>query len=405
MISARWLALSAALLGWMLDGAEQAIFPLIARPALQQMLSVRGDLEVGRWMGWLTAFFLLGAAAGGGVFGVLGDRLGRVRAMALSILVYSAFTGFCYFAQAPWELAVFRFAAALGMGGQWSLGVALVMETWPESHRPLLAGVIGAAGCLGFALIGVVAYCFPITGASWRWIMVVGAAPALLAFLIRMFVPESPRWEKAVGAVPAHPWHEVFLAPARRRTGFGIALASVVLIGTWGSVQWIPLWADRLTGGEVPSAKAVATILIALGAIVGTFAGSFLGRFGRRPAYCTLCLASYGVCWMLFKTVEVYGAWFKILTFFAGLTTSSFFGWLPLYLPELFSTRIRATGQGISYNAGRIFAAAGAVGAGQLVGHFSGDYARMGLTVTLIYLFGAVVIWAAPETKGKPLPD
>jgi len=403
--SARWLTLSAAFLGWMLDGVEQAIFPLIARPALQQMLAVKGDREVGAWMGWLTAFFLVGAAFGGVLFGWLGDKMGRVRTMAFSILVYSVFTGVCYFAQAPWQLAVFRFVAALGMGGQWSLGVALVMETWPERNRPLLAGAIGASANVGYLLTGWLAYCVPVTGDSWRWLMLVGAAPAVLTFLIRLYVPESPRWQEAVGAAGAtHPLREIFRPPTRRIVGLAVILASVVLIGTWGSVQWIPLWADKLTGGTNPAAKAVTTMVLAAGAITGCFVGALLGKYGRRPAFCGLCLASYGLCWLLFHNITTYGLGFKVIGFLVGAVTASFFGWMPLYLPELFPTRIRATAQGVSYNSGRILAAVGAVSAGQLVGYYSGSYARMGQTITLIYLVGAVVIWACPETKGKPLP-
>ena len=126
------LVLTAALLGWMFDGLEMGLFPLIARPALQEMQaahgSLAGDSFVGTWMGIITAAFLLGAALGGGVFGWLGDKIGRVRALSFSILCYSLFTGLAYFAHTPEQLTALRFLAALGMGGEWSLGVALVME-------------------------------------------------------------------------------------------------------------------------------------------------------------------------------------------------------------------------------------------------------------------------------------
>jgi len=403
--TAQWLTLSAAFLGWMLDGLEQGLFPLIARPALQEMLSVQGDREVGLWMGWLTAFFLLGAAAGGAAFGWLGDKIGRVKAMGLSILAYSLFTGACYFATAPWHLAAFRFLAALGMGGQWSLGVALVMETWPERHRPILAGAIGAAANVGFLLIGAIAYLFPISAGSWRWIMLVGAAPALLTFFIQFYVPESKRWQQSAAAASVRPFHLLFAAGMRKRLAIAITLSSVVLIGTWGSVQWMPLWADRLTGGTDPAAKAMTSMILSCGAILGGFLGSFLAKFGRRPSYCLFCLVTYGLCWVLFHQVTTYGAAFIILCFFVGAFSCTFYGWLPLYLPELFPTNIRATAQGVSYNSGRILAAAGAIGAGQLVSYYEGSYARMGLAITVIYLLGAIVIWAAPETKGRPLPD
>jgi MFS family permease len=176
---AQWMTLLAAFLGWMFDGFEMGIFPIVARPALQQM-GYSG--EVGKWMGVVTALFLLGAAGGGMVFGWLGDRIGRVRAMSLSILTYSLFSGCCYFATEPWHLGVLRFISALGMGGEWSLGVALVMECWPERYRPWLAGAIGAASNVGFALIALIGLYFKVTVESWRWVMLVGAMPALLTF-------------------------------------------------------------------------------------------------------------------------------------------------------------------------------------------------------------------------------
>src|SRR4029077_14140754 len=135
-----WMALAAAFLGWMFDGMEMSIFPLVARPALIQMQQAHGILDEGyvqNWFGIITALFLLGAACGGFVFGWLGDRGGRVKAMTWSILCYSIFTGSCYYAKQPWQLGSMRFVAALGMGGEWALGVALVMETWPEARRPL----------------------------------------------------------------------------------------------------------------------------------------------------------------------------------------------------------------------------------------------------------------------------
>lgn len=199
---AQKLVLAAAFLGWMFDGLEMGIFPLVARPALQSMMPALAgqarDQFIGPWMGRITGLFLVGAACGGLTFGWLGDRLGRVRAMTLSILTYSIFTGLCFFAMAPWQLGALRFAAAFGMGGEWSLGVALVMETWPREKRPMLAGAIGAASNLGFALIACGGIFFKVTQDSWRWVMIAGTAPALLGVGIQFFVPESERWKEAV---------------------------------------------------------------------------------------------------------------------------------------------------------------------------------------------------------------
>jgi len=402
----RWLVLTAAFLGWMFDGLEQGVFPLVARPALQDLLGVVGDKQIGPWMGYITALFLLGAALGGVVFGWLGDRVGRVRAMILSILAYSIFTGCCYFAQAPWQLGFFRFLSAIGMGGEWALGVALVMECWPEQHRPLLAGAIGAAANIGFGLLGFLGTMFQVTRDSWRWVMLAGAAPALLTLFIALYVPESEKWKKSVQKKGAFPIREIFSRGLRKTTLLGILFASVALIGTWGSVQWLPAWADQLTEGKSHNAKGLTQMLTALGAVVGCFVGPLIGgRLGRRPAYFLLCLSSLFACGVLFRGVTHYGAFFLIMVTLVGGTTAAFYGWLPLYLPELFPTRVRATGQGLCYNSGRVLAAIGAIQMGYLMQFYGGSYARAGATITLIYIAGCVLIWIAPETKGKPLPD
>ncbi len=405
----QWLVLGAAFLGWMFDGVEMGIFPVVARPALQELLGSEADRLVGPWMSYITALFLLGAAGGGVVFGWLGDKVGRVRAMTASILVYSLFTGCCYFASQPWHLGFFRFFAALGMGGEWSLGVALVMECWPENKRPMLAGAIGMASNFGYALIGLVTWCFPVSQGSWRWVMLAGAAPAVLGLAILTLVPESRRWQasvqKSVGR-KVRPILEVFGPELRRSTWLAIAFSSVALIGTWGSVQWLPLWADQMTHKKMEAAKGITMFTLSMGAVLGSFVGPWIGAiFGRRPAYFGLCTASLVSCALLYRTVSEFGAVFLVGAFLVGAATASFYGWLPLYLPELFPTRVRATGQGLCYNAGRILAAAGALTQGQLVALFEGSYARASAVVTLVYLFGMALIWLAKETKGCSLPD
>jgi MFS family permease len=404
-----YLTLVAAMLGWMFDGLEMGLFPLIARPALQGMddAGALADEEfIGRWMGVITALFLLGAAAGGGLFGWLGDRFGRRRAMSLSILTYSAFTGLMYFAETPGHLGALRFLAALGMGGEWALGVALVMEVWPERRRALLAGLIAAAGHFGFVVIAVVGMVHAVTAASWRWVALLGATPALLVFFVRAFVPESPRWRDAVRAAPARPLREIVSSGLLGRTVLATLLTSVTLVGTWGAVTWAPLWADQLTQGRMPEAKAWTQALSALGAVLGGFLGAWLGQRGRRRlVYSLLCLGSLASCAALFRGVTAFGPAFLALHFVVGGITAAFYGWFALYLPELFPTRVRATAQGIAYNGGRVFAALGALQMGALMARFDGSYARAAAVVTLVYVFGLVLIRAAPETHGRPLPD
>ncbi len=407
-----YAVLAAAFLGWMFDGMEMGLFPLIARPALLEMQTAHGltmnDAFVAKWMGYATAAFLLGAAGGGVLFGWLGDKIGRVKAMAASILVYSLFTGLIYFAQEPWHLCAARFVAALGMGGEWSLGIALVMEVWPAKHRPLMAGVIGAAANVGFALIAVFAIFFKVTVDSWRWVALIGAAPALLTFGFRLFVPESEKWQASVKADTAKvdPLKEVFGPKLWKTTLIATALSSVALIGTWGSVQWLPLWADKMAGAANPAAKGWTGLASGFGAVLGCLLGAYIGRFiTRRLAYFLMCSGSLVACAVLFRGFDSYGPAFLGMTFMVGALTASFYGWLPLYLPELFPTRVRATGQGLAFNAGRILAAVGALQMGALMQTFDGSYAKAGAIITLVYVAGLFLIWLAPETKDKPLPE
>ena len=271
-----------------------------------------------------------------------------------------------------------------------------------------MAGVIGAAANVGFALIAVFAIFFKVTVDSWRWVALIGAAPALLTFGFRIFVPESEKWQASVKADTAKvdPLKEVFGPKLWKTTLIATALSSVALIGTWGSVQWLPLWADKMAGAANPAAKGWTGLASGFGAVFGCLLGAYIGRFiTRRLAYFLMCSGSLVACAVLFRGFDSYGPAFLGMTFIVGALTASFYGWLPLYLPELFPTRVRATGQGLAFNAGRILAAVGALQMGALMQTFDGSYAKAGAIITLVYVAGLFLIWLAPETKDKPLPE
>ena len=479
----RMLALAAALLGWMFDGFEMGLFPVISRPALSELLGKRGGLSpaeleglVGLWNGIAIAAFLVGAAAGGVLFGWLGDRIGRVRALSFSILTYALVSGIGTFADSAWQIVMVRFVAALGMGGEWSLGVALVMEVWEGKSRALLAGLIGAAANAGFGLVAVISlglgsmrviasrWGLSSSWVEWRLLMLCGVLPALLTFFIRQYVPESSNWRRAkdrgstsawvtkdlfgvlIGVLACWgmiylwsrptPWllrgmgtiaallvvgggflYPVFRylsrsSDSREQSGqiikrmlLGAMLSGIPLLGTWAAVQWAPTWADQVSG-TLPSAKAVTQISSAAGAILGGFIGASLGLWlGRRVAYMALCALSLGSVLLFYQTNSEYGWWFLVSVFLMGACSASFYGWLPLYLPELFPTRVRATGQGFSFNFGRILAAIGALQTGAIMGAFHGSYPQACSLMGTVYLLGFALIWLAPETKNSPLPD
>ncbi len=427
----KWMALLAAFLGWMFDGLEIGLFPLAGRPAMQELLHATGadaDQRIAQWMTGVVAAFLLGAAAGGTVFGWLGDRLGRVRAMVLSVLTYSLFSGFCVFVQSAWQLAILRFIASMGMGGEWALGVSLISEIWPGKNRPLLSGLIGAAANVGFMLVGFVGLGVSkfvgglgkglaflphpwvdalLRNNGWRMIFLVGSIPALLTFFIRIFVPESEKWKSAAANAPKTSVADIFQPGIRRSSLLGACLAGVALLGTWGAVQFLPSWAGKMTGD--PLKQAWTQIFSAIGAITIPIVVALLAeKYSRRAAYAGLCIASLISCQILFLSFRKefhFGFSFLLLATLVNGITAGFYGWLPLYLPELFPTRVRATGSGFAFNSGRVIAALGtSLASGNLLSIF-GSYAVMGSIMSFIYLAGLGIIATCPETKGKPLPE
>lgn len=433
------LVLTAAFLGWMFAGLQIALFVLIHRPAMISLMtdgaaasaSAVNEQEVTQWFAWYQAAFLLGAASGGWVFGILGDRLGRTRALALSILCYSLFTGACYFANSPWQLLVLRFLACHGIGGAWPNTVALVAEAWPAASRPLLAGVLGTAANVGQVVMGLFGLAIDVTPASWRWTFLVGAAPAIIGVWCLVGVPESIRWRMAKqkpGVQTGGPLRELSQPPLRYRLLIGILLGAVPVIGTAANAQWIVPWSDKVQSEQGasqqldttdpastikvrpakpdPKSKARTMISRSGGAVIGSLLGGVLATLlGRRLTYFLISLLSLCGSCLIFGWLDPLHPWFLWGSFAFGLVGVIYFGWLPLYLPELFPTRVRATGTGISFNSGRAVAAIVVLGTGLIVQSFGGNYARIGWWTGMIYIAGMIIILFAPRTDTGRLQD
>jgi MFS family permease len=222
-------------------------------------------------------------------------------------------------------------------------------------------------------------------------------------------ITTAPAWRSGVpGGAGAEG-----VAPILKRMLLGACLGGVALLATWGSIQRATVWAGSLVHGTDPTAPAWTQFWSAVGAIVGTILGALIaGWFGRRIAYSLLCVTSLLSCLAFFQLNHEYGPLFLVTVFFAGGLSASFYGWLPLYLPELFPTAVRAFGQGFSFNFGRILAAVGTLQMGALVTLLSGAGAKPEEAIpqacsilSFIYVVGLGIIWLAPETHGKPLPE
>jgi MFS family permease len=431
-----WFVLVVASLGWLFDTMDQQLFILARKPAITALLQTQpSDPLVEKLAGYTTSIFIMGWALGGLIFGILGDRIGRVKTMLLTILVYSIFTGLSALSFGVVDFALYRFLTGLGVGGEFAVGVALVAETMPDRARPHALGWLQAFSAIGNMLAAVTvlllsqfqAYGAVTKQSSWKVMFLVGIVPALLALPIMRRLREPERWKAAaqegkrlqLGSI-----RELFGTPLwRRNTIVGMLLAFAGVVGLWGigffspelirSVLRPPLEAEGLSGDKLDSElmfwTSITSMLQNFGSFLGVYAFSrFSHVVGRKPAFAIgfilAPLSTAFTFWFLRERSDV--LWMIPIMGFCQLTV---FGGYAIYFPELFPTRLRSTGTSFCYNVGRFVAAVGPFTFGLLVGGVFKDYPEPmrygGVVMCVFFLVGLVVLPFAPETKGKPLPE
>src|SRR5579883_77844 len=435
-----WLVLLVASGGWLLDCMDQQFFGLARRPAMLDLLRVRpGDAAmagtVTEYAGYATMIFMIGWAAGGVLFGIMGDRLGRVKTMMWSIVFYSLFTGLSVFSTSVWDFSLYRFLTGLGVGGEFAVGVALVAEVIPAPARPFALGALqscSGAGNVIAALIGIGLGNLQeahIIESSWRAMFVIGALPALLVIVVMRRLEEPEAWRKAKAEGAAHKVRlgsmaELFSdARWRRNALVGLALAFSGVVAIWGigyfsydllsSVLDKYFRAQGLAENVIAGKKTIWTGITSLvqnsGAFLGVYAFTyFTQRTSRRLAFAIsfvmAMLATAFLFWKLTNFSDVF--WMPPIMGFFQLCLYAGYA---IYFPELFPTRLRSTGTSFCYNVGRGVAAVGPVGLGLLTSRVYAGTAEplryAGITMCLVFLIGLAVLPWAPETKGQPLPE
>lgn len=422
-----WLVLIIAALGWLFDTMDQNIFTIVRQPAVKELVAplVSADrLQAAATYdgGIITSVFLLGWALGGAIFGILGDRIGRTRTMILTILIYAIFTGLSGAAQTWQQLAAFRFLTALGVGGEWAAGASLVAEVFPQRSRPMALGSLQALSAVGNMSAAVITYL--LAGVSWRWAFAVGIAPALIVVWIRRSLKEPERWQharevaehdvgKELGAIGDLFTDRVL----RRNTIAAVLLAAAGVGGLWGVGFWTPdlltmvLKPFNLAPDQVGRYRSMMFFVQQVGAFFGMYAYAvFSERTSRRGALLVFFFLAWAAVEGMFWTTHTFARamiWAPIL----GFCTLGPFSAYTVYFPELYPTRLRATGCGFCYNCARVLAAGAPWVLGGLAQHFTAAHgAEMGFRmaasiVACIYVVGLIGLTIAPETKGKPLPE
>ena len=422
----QWLVLIIAWLGWVFDAMDGALFSLVQTPAMTDLMGPNTPAaSVGYYAGVVSSVMLVGWALGGIIFGIVADYVGRTKTLVITILIYALFTGLSAFTQNWQQLTVFRFITGLGLGGEWAAGVALVAEVWPDRLRARAGAILQAAGACGFFLAALVNLAVGVH--SWRYVFLVGAAPAILVLFVRVIVKEPESWRKTrdrrrQAAVSGASTSELnvftlkrLFSPAfRRDTIIASALAFVALLGVWGGTMWIPAAIREISAVDVTgldfsesqrflAARAsYAMMLVNAGAIIGNVLfGPIADWKGRRGAFFIFfcgAIVLFPATFLVTDNLKLIFLLLPVLGFFAQGLMSGF----PIYLPELFPTEVRTTGVGFCYNLGRFVTAGGVFVVGYLVGMF-GSYAKAASAVSIVFIVGLGLLALARETYGEPL--
>jgi MFS family permease len=412
----QWLVLLVAWMGWVFDSMDATLYVVVLTPALKALIGAGvSDAAIAARGGQILAVFLIGWAIGGVLFGVFADRVGRTQALIWTILIYAVFTGAAALSRTWWHLMLFRFLTAIGVGGEWAAGAALVAEVWPHRARTIAAGILQSAWAVGVFLAASINY--TIGARSWRLVFLVGVLPALVALIVRRNVREPEMWSVAVkgrmtaagAAFSAGRLRELFQPGLLRPTLVGFALAFTAVFGLWGVTYWTPVLirhapdAARIAEALTVQRVSIGVMVLNLGALLGYLVFAPLtGRVGRRWAFFAYFLGSLVMVPVMFLGVRSYTQILWLLPPLGFFTNGVFTGFA-IYFPELYPTRLRGTGSGFCFNSARVFASTGPFLTGALTGLF-GSFNHAVTAVGMVYLLGMIVLPFAPETRGRELP-
>jgi MFS family permease len=392
-------ALVAASLGWMLDSFDVMLWAMV-------LAALMSDLGLGKpAAGLLGSLTLAASAAGGLVFGLIADRFGRRRALMASIVIYSVFTAACGLATGVAMLAAFRVFLGLGMGGEWASGAALVSETWPAAHRGKALGIVQSSWAVGYALAAAVAaLVLPVWG--WRAVFFVGVIPAFFTLWIQRRVREPEIWKKARAAAAGAKsrFGEIFGRRRLRLTLLITLMNACTMFGWWGFNLWLPAYlsmAPEIGGiGLAPRTMSALVIFMQAGMWLGYITFGFVSdRLGRKRSY-VIFLVAAAAFMLLYSRTRQPLVLFALGPFVAFFGTGYFTGFGAL-TAEIYPTSVRATAQGLTYNAGRIVSAAAPFAVGSLAQTRGFPFS---FAIIAAAFLAAAVLWAGiPETRGRPL--
>ncbi len=422
-----YLVLIAAWLGWVFDGMDAMLYNIVMFPAIHELLGASATkAEIGYFGGLVMSCTLLGAALGGILFGILADYIGRVKVLLLTILTYSLMTGLSGFAHSWQELAVYRGLTGFGIGGEWAVGAVLLAETWPDIKRTFAGSFMQMGWPVGFFLAAAINFLVGTHG--WRIVFFVGAFPALLTLLLRVKLREPEKWvkdharrcelklsnkyETEEDKEYCHfTFNLLFSKKYIKFTIIGFLLSAVALFGVWGATYWIPAIVETLAKSSGVPESAIhgrvflAITLLNVGAIIGALSfWPIANKFGRKGAFLLYFLTGLILIPPIYINAKDFNL-FLLLVPVIGFIGNGVFSGFPVYLPELFPTKMRATAQTTCYNGARLITILSPLFTGLLIGFYHGNFSYAAATIMAVYVIGLITLIFAPETKGRTLPE
>jgi MFS family permease len=425
----QWKALVASNLGWTFDGFEVFALILTVGVALHQLLDASEHRLIPAYAGAIIAITVFGWGLGGMLGGVLADYIGRKRSMTLTILAYSLLTGLSALSWDWQSFAAFRFLVGLAIGAEWATGASITAELWPDNARGKGGAFLQCGYPIGSILASGLWLAVGTSGpGAWRYMYLIGVLPALITFWIRRNIPESPRWEQSdkrrraardlrrQGATLAgedaallrFTLVDLFAEPAvRSRLILTFVMSLSVTIGYWGVSTFVPSYVGSVAtsvGLAAPRWAALAGLVQNLGALAGFFSFGFLAdALGRKPTtllYYLMCLILTPIVYLWVRDIHALLLVFAVYGFFI----QGIFSWMPIWLPELFPTRMRATAAGFIFNAPRLISAIAPLISGSLIVGLGG-YGKAATIIGMFYVLGLIAAPFLPETNGQPLPE
>jgi MFS family permease len=426
---AQWKTLLASNLGWMFDGYETFALILVVGAALRELLDPSQFAQIPGYAGTVISITLLGWGIGGIIGGILADYIGRRRTMIYAILAYSLMTGLSALAWDWVSFALLRFLVGIAIGSEWATGTSITAEVWPDHARGKGAGLMQCGLGIGFFLASFVWLFVSAFGpGAWRMMFLIGILPALFALWLRTGIPESAPWERANAlrrdavkrqasglalaaeerALTRFTVVDLFTEPEIRRRAILVFLCSLTTtLAWWGISTWVPPYIGSVAAAAALPAQqwaSYAGLAYNFAAIIGYASFGFLAdRFGRKP----VTMIFFALALVLTPVLFLWTRDLSLLLVVAGINgffSLGQYSWMPVWMPELFPTRIRATGIAFAFNAPRFIAFLGPLLAGWLIVSFGG-YGRAATTIATIYVLGFVAAFFLPETRGRPLPS